>query len=109
MGDKSDNILVDKKHDSIRDVEIRQLIIDLIKLPEWIENPIVNTLNDLDWDKKTLYDQLPFQNSLGKRFDTIYEHKNMRTWEESVKRHELKEKKRLEKQREKYKKKKAKV
>ena len=109
LGDKSDNILVDKKKDSVRDVEIRQLIIDLIKLPNFVENPIINALNELDWNKEVHYDKLPFQNSLAKKFDTIYDQKNIRTMKESITRHELKEKLRLEKQRANYKKKKEKV
>lgn len=109
LGDVSDNILVDKHHDSVKDVEIRQLIIDLLHLPSFVENPIINALESLELDKKTQYDKLPFQNSLAKKFDTIYDKKEIRTWEESVKRHELKEQKRLEKQREQYQKKKVKV
>lgn len=97
MGDTSDNILVDKRHDSIRDVEIRQLIIDLINLPEWIVQPIYNKFADLNFNKQINYQKLPFKNSLGKRFDTIYEQKNIRTWDESVVRHCLKEMKVIEK------------
>ena len=62
----------------------------------------------MKWNKKVDYDNLPFKNSLGKRFDTIYEHKNMVTWEESVKRHELKEIKKKEKAKIAYEKQKAK-
>lgn len=109
LGDKSDNILVDKKHDSTRDVEVRQFIIDLINLPDFIEYPIVEALNELDWDKKTQYNKLPFQRSLAKKFGKIYDQDKIRTWEESVVRHNLKEEKRLEKQRAKYKKKKVKI
>ena len=43
-------------------------------------------MNDIN--KKVLYDQLPFPESLGKRFDTIYESKNIVTWDVSVKAHE---------------------
>ena len=109
-GDVSDNILVDKKKDTERDVDIREFIINLIKLPKFVKSRIIDSLLNLNWDKKVLYNKLPFQKSLGKRFDTIYEHKNIRTWEESVKRHELKEKIKKEKAKERYdKKKKAKV
>lgn len=107
LGDKSDNILVDKHHDTTRDVEVRQFIIDLINLPDFIEYPIVHALNKLDWDKKVQYSQLPFQNSLAKKFDKIYEQDKIRTWEESVERHELKEKIKKEKANAKSKKKKG--
>jgi len=62
-GDKSDNILVDKKLDTERDVEVRKFIIDLLHLPDFVEQPIINALKKLDYNKKVLYDQLPFQNS----------------------------------------------
>lgn len=96
-GDVSDNILVDKNKDSIRDVEIREFIINLINLPDFVEKPIVNALCELDMDKRVQYDRLPFQNSLAKKFDKIYETKNIRTWAESVKRHETKERIKKEK------------
>lgn len=108
-GDKSDNILVDKRKDSIKDVEIRQLIIDLINLPNWIVTPIINILINLNYTKQIDYKNLPFQNSLGKKFDTIYKTDAIRTFDESLKRHELKEQKRLEKQREQYNKKKVSI
>jgi len=97
LGDISDNILVDKKHDTIRDVEIRQFIIDMLRMPEFIQKPIINSLKKLDWDKKVDYDNLPFATSLGKKFDKIYEQKNIRTFEESVERYLLKEMKVIEK------------
>jgi hypothetical protein len=108
-GDKSDNILIDKKKDTERDVEVRKFIIDLLNLPDFVEQPIIDALKELDYNKKVLYNQLPFQNSLAQKFDTIYDQKSIRTWEESVKRHKLKEEQRLKKQREKYKKKKQKI
>ena len=109
-GDNSDNILVDKKNgtDTDRDVEIRRFIINLFHLPDFVEKPILKALQGLDYNKEVLYDQLPFQNSLAQRFDTIYESKDIRTWEQSVKVHKLREEKRKAKAREAYAKKKAK-
>ena len=109
-GDNSDNILVDKKNgtDTDRDVEIRRFIINLFHLPDFVEKPILKALQELDYNKEVLYDQLPFQNSLAQRFDTIYESKDIRTWEQSVKVHKLREEKRKAKAREAYAKKKAK-
>jgi len=109
LGDKSDNILVDKNHDTTRDVEIRQFIIDLIHLPDFVEYPIVDVLNKLDWDKKLRYDNLPFQNSLAKKFNKIYDQDKIRTWNESVARHELKETTKKAKAKEKREKKKEKA
>ncbi len=109
-GDDSDNILVDKKNgtDTDRDVDIRRFIINLLELPDFVEKPVLKALQELDYNKKVLYDQLPFPNSLGQRFDTIYESKDIRTWEQSIKVHELREEKRKLKGREAYAKKKAK-
>lgn len=104
-GDSGDNILVDKRNDTERDVEIRELIINLLNLPQWVEEPIVHELKNIKWDKKVCYEKLPFQNSLAKKFDTIYSKKDVRTWEESVKRHELKEEQKKAKARERSKKK----
>ena len=109
-GDISDNILVDKKNnkDTERDVEIRRSIIDLLHLPDFVEKPILKVLKGLDYNKKILYDQLPFPNSLGKKFDTIYESKDIRTWEQSIEAHEKRIENKKAKARETYAKKKAK-
>ena len=107
-GDISDNILVDKKNDTERDVDIRRFIIDMLHLPDFVEKPIWIALQQLNYTKKVIYEDLPFPNSLGDRFDTIYKSKDIRTWEQSVKVHELREEKRKLKARETYAKKKAK-
>lgn len=96
-GDVSDNILVDKKNDTIMDADIRRFIIDMVNMPKWLEMPIIEGLKNLEWGNSICYEKLPFQNSLAKRFDTVYEHKNMRTMEESIARHCLKEMKTIEK------------
>ena len=108
LGDVSDNILVDKKNDTEHDVEIRKFIIDMLRMPKYVEKPICDALNKLDWDKKTRHEELPFENSLAKKFDTIYESKNIRSWDESVKRHEKKEVVKKEKAKIAYQKQKAK-
>ena len=96
-GDVSDNILVDKKNDSIKEVEIRQFIIDMLNMPGFVKQPIVDKLKELNWNKNVDYDNLPFQNSLAKKFDTIYEQDKIRTWRESIIRHLLKEMNTIEK------------
>ncbi len=107
-GDISDNIIVDKNNDTERDIDIRKCIIDLLRLPDFVEKPIITALQELDYNKKVLYEELPFQNSLAQKFDTIYESKDIRSWEQSVKAHEGREEKRKAKARENYAKKKAK-
>ena len=96
-GDKSDNILIDKPHDTERDVDIRRFIIGMLDMPDYIETPIISGLKNLDWNKKVDYQNLPFPNSLAKKFDSIYETNNVRTWEESVERDLLKKMKEIEK------------
>ncbi len=97
LGDVSDNILIDKPNDTERDVDIRRFIIDMLSMPDYIEKPIISGLKNLDWNKKVDYENLPFPNSLGKKFDTIYDQSGLRTWDESVERHLLKEMKVIEK------------
>lgn len=99
-GDESDNIIVDKKNDTEKDAEIREFIINALTLPEFIKDPITKELKKLEWDKPIRKDKLPFPNSLAKKFDKIYQKNDVRTWEESLKRHELK----IEKDKEKRKK-----
>jgi len=89
-GDVSDNILVDKKKDTTKDVEIRRFIIDMLKMPAWIEEPMIEGLQNLEWNSDIDYNNLPFQNSLAKKFDKIYDQSYVRTWEESMVRYCLK-------------------
>jgi len=86
LGDKSDNIIVDKKNDTAIEVERRRLIINLLKLPEFIENKVSKVLINLP-KKEVIYDILPFPNSLGKRdrFDLIYEKDKIISFEEAIK------------------------
>lgn len=79
-GDTSDNIIVDKLHDTDLEQKRRKFIIDLLKLPDWVENEIRVVLEDLPKKEEHL-DRLPFKNSLAKRFPQIYEKKNVVTYE----------------------------
>lgn len=89
-GDISDNILPGKTDDnSEKAQQIRELIIDLMNLPKWVENPIIEVLKNLS-EKKEDYSKLPFQNSLAKRWHQIYEGKNIITYEDSMARMERK-------------------
>jgi len=109
LGDKSDNILVNKKTDTIMDVEKRRLIINLLKLPPFVERKIMNVLSSLK-NKDVKYDKLPFPKSLGtkEKFDLIYAKNNIISYEDSIKAHEKAEKKKTKKRKEAYQKKKAK-
>lgn len=69
-GDISDNIIV-TPNDTPKDEEIRAFIVNLLELPEWIEKPIVDSLNSLEI-KTVNPDKLPFPKSLAKRFNDIY-------------------------------------
>lgn len=107
-GDISDNILVNKKQDTPYDRDIRQLIIYLLKLPFFIEEKIDAVFQELNYNKQINYIDIPFQNSLAKRFNTIYDMKHIRTFDESINRHEMKQAKDLEKRQIAYQKLKAK-
>jgi hypothetical protein len=87
-GDKSDNIII-PEIDTERDKEIRELIIDLIHLPSWVEAPIKQVLENLP-KKECHFENLPFPNSLAKKFLDIYSPEKIITYEESVKRIESK-------------------
>lgn len=102
LGDRSDNILVSKS-DTEEDIERRSFIINLLKLPDFIENAIKEIFDNLK-RKKIYYDDLPFPNSLGKKsnFDQIYNSKNIITYEDAIKRYE-RQLKREKKKREEYK------
>ena len=91
LGDVSDNIKV-SENDTERDKEIRRLIIDLINLPKWVEDPIREVLENLP-KKECNFDLLPFPNSLARRFPQIYANDKIITVEDSIKRTERKKKK----------------
>jgi hypothetical protein len=84
LGDKSDNILVNKDTDTNEDYELRKFIIDLINLPEFVTTPILNELQHLP--KKEMYPNLlPFWETakgkpgLGQRLLQIYDSKDVIT------------------------------
>jgi len=71
LGDVSDNIIVDKAHDTKQDEELRYEIINLLKLPDYIEDSIVNLLKNLP--KKSLnLDELPNFRNAKEKFLKIY-------------------------------------
>lgn len=72
-GDVSDNIIPDKLNDTIEDVILREKLVDLLNLPDFVEKPIIEILSNLP--KKELHlDKLPFKNSKEK-FLQIYDPK----------------------------------
>lgn len=89
LGDKSDNIIVDKENDTERDKEIRKLIIDLINLPEWVSAPIEKILRNLP-KKNSDFSKLPFPKSLALRFPQIYSPDKIVTYDECLQRIERK-------------------
>ncbi|GAG06455.1 unnamed protein product, partial [marine sediment metagenome] len=108
LGDKSDNIIVDKNNNTDVEVERRKLVINLLKLPEFIENKVAKVLADLP-KKEINYNELPFPNSLGKqdRFDLIYGKDKVIPFEEAIKSNEKREIKKKKKTKEAYEKRKA--
>lgn len=74
LGDKSDNIIVDKNEDE-GDAELRRSIINLLELPEFVEKPIAEALRSLPNKSGVKWDAIPFQNSLAERFEQIYDPK----------------------------------
>lgn len=72
LGDKSDNILVDKNEDE-EDANLRKSIVTLLELPDFIENHITEVLQNLPIKNEIKWEQLPFQKSLAKRFKDIFD------------------------------------
>jgi len=73
LGDVSDNILVDKQNDDENDVQLRRTIINLLELPEFIEKPITEVLQNLPDKTQFIWEELPFKDSLAKRFKEIFD------------------------------------
>lgn len=71
-GDVSDNIFVSPDDDE-NDVELRRTIINLLELPKFVEQPIIEVLENLPNKTEIKWGELPFQNSLAKRFQEIYD------------------------------------
>ena len=72
VGDKSDNILIEPGEDE-NDAELRKTIINLLELPEFVEKPITEVLTNLPDKNEIKWGDLPFQNSLAKRFKDIFD------------------------------------
>lgn len=100
-GDKSDNILPGvTDNNTLNDQELRKLIIDLINLPKFVEEKMFKVFDNL-LKKEMNYDLLPFQNSLAKKFNQIYEKDKIISYEDSMKFYERKKKKVAQKAKEK--------
>ncbi|MHA2013308.1 MAG: hypothetical protein ACTSWG_13140 [Candidatus Helarchaeota archaeon] len=67
LGDRSDGILVNKEIDTINDVELREFLVNLLELPDFVEKSIIEMLQNLKPKKENL-DLLPFKNSKEKFF-----------------------------------------
>jgi len=100
LGDKSDNILVDKENDTEQDRELRRFIVDLIHLPKFVADSIIVEFQNLLKDKVITSD-LPFPDSLGLRWPQIYNKSGMITFESCVEKAERKHQRKLAKDRKK--------
>lgn len=102
LGDKSDKIGGEISS------ELKKMLIDLINLPSFVEEPITNILNKEFVDKQIDYSNLPFKNSLGTKdnYDKIY-CANTTLLEESINRHNKLAKRKQKKTKLAYEKKKA--
>jgi 5'-3' exonuclease len=72
LGDKGDNVLVYPNEDE-NDAELRRVLVNLLELPEFVEKPITEVLTTLPHKTEIKWGELPFQNSLAKRFQEIYD------------------------------------
>ena len=70
-GDVSDNIIVYPTDDE-NDAELRRILVNLLELPKDIEQSISEVLKNLPDKQGIKWEELPFKNSLGKRFEEIY-------------------------------------
>ena len=77
-GDKGDNVLV-YPNETKEDVELRKLLVDLINLPDFVVNPIVDILKNLPQKEENL-DLLPFKDGKTK-FLEIYNDKHIVTYD----------------------------
>jgi hypothetical protein len=81
-GDKSDNILV-PENDTKEDYEVREFLVNLLNLPSFVTEPIVNVLDNL-LPKQVRYEYLPFPNSVAKTYDDIYSSENIIPYENAL-------------------------
>lgn len=71
LGDKSDNIIIDKAHDTEQDEELRYKIINLLELPDYVEDAIVEELKNLP-KKELNLSELPNFKDIKEKFLKIY-------------------------------------
>lgn len=71
-GDVSDNILVDKEHDTPEDYELREYIINLLRLPDFVTETVKHYLEDLK-PQEIIHEELPYQSSLALKVKNIYD------------------------------------
>jgi hypothetical protein len=72
-GDKGDNVLVyPQKDEEGNDAELRKTLVNLLELPTEIELAVTEVLQNLPDKQGIKWDALPFKNTLGKRFEDIY-------------------------------------
>ena len=89
-GDKSDNIIPGETDDNSELAQKqREIIIDLINLPSFVEEKLKPVFDNLS-NSQLILDKLPFQNSLAKKYLDIYKKDKIITYEDSVKRLERK-------------------
>lgn len=103
-GDKSDNILV-SENDTEEDFNLRMVLVNLLELPDFVEDPIKTALLNLQ-KKEIDFSKLPFQNSLAKKFPQIYSKDKVVTYDYCVQLLEKRKNKQKKKARERYRKKK---
>lgn len=82
-GDASDNILVDKETDTDEDYKLREFIINLIRLPEFVTKTVTPYLEDL-YPLEVIEKELPYQNSLAKKFNQVYDKQFQITYDDCV-------------------------
>ena len=99
LGDRSDGILVNKETDTPEDAELREFLINLLELPEFVEKPIIEKLKNLKPKEENL-DLLPFRNSKEK-FLKIYEKDKVISYEYCEKLQEKRKVKKAQKAKEK--------
>jgi hypothetical protein len=71
LGDKGDNVLVYPNEDE-NDSDLRKTLVNLLELPQEIELVVTEVLQNLPNKQGIKWEELPFKNSLGKRFEDIY-------------------------------------
>lgn len=92
-GDKSDNIIPGETDDNSPEaLRKRELIIDLLNLPEFVKDKLKEEFDKLE-PKQLIPENLPFQKSLACKFNDIYKPDKIITYDESLKYHEKRKKK----------------